>query len=158
MDIKRTAVVFDSCALIAYLEGEEGADTVEALLIGEETTCVAHAVNLTEVYKFYLKHRTASHADESIKTITEEMDITPRRDMSEVFWKSVAHIWTTITTTKNPASKGCHHIAMADCFALALAKRTRGTVVTSDSQFQPAADAGICRVSFYRSPGLRYDH
>ena len=41
--------VLDACAIIAYLRDEEGADVVESVLLGNNA-CVAHAVNVCEVY------------------------------------------------------------------------------------------------------------
>ena len=41
--------VLDACAIIAYLRDEEGADVVESALLGDDA-CVAHAVNVCEVY------------------------------------------------------------------------------------------------------------
>jgi predicted nucleic acid-binding protein len=41
-------------------------------------------------------------------------------------------------------------LSLADCFALALAVRTGGTLVTSDHEFDPVAALGLCPVLFIR--------
>ncbi len=47
--------VLDACAMIAYLRNEVGRDVVEAVLIDSSGLCMAHAINLCEV--FYEFHR-----------------------------------------------------------------------------------------------------
>jgi PIN domain nuclease of toxin-antitoxin system len=42
-------VVLDACAIIAFLRDEEGPEVVESALL--EDACVAHTINLCEVYK-----------------------------------------------------------------------------------------------------------
>jgi len=44
--------VLDACAMIAYLQGEKGSSLVRQLLLDED--CMAHAVNLCEVFYDYL--------------------------------------------------------------------------------------------------------
>ena len=43
-------VVLDACAMIAYLRGEPGWDTVAGIFADPDTQTYAHAVNLCEVY------------------------------------------------------------------------------------------------------------
>jgi PIN domain nuclease of toxin-antitoxin system len=45
--------VLDACAIIALLRNEAGAEITDRLLL--EQTCMAHAVNLCEVYYDFLK-------------------------------------------------------------------------------------------------------
>ena len=42
--------VLDACAMLAYLGGETGADVVENVLLEANSLCVAHSINLCEVY------------------------------------------------------------------------------------------------------------
>lgn len=42
--------VLDACAMIAFLKGEPGADVVENALLDANSQCMAHAINLFEVY------------------------------------------------------------------------------------------------------------
>jgi PIN domain nuclease of toxin-antitoxin system len=46
--------VLDACAIIAFFDGEIGADIVEQALLDANSQCLAHAINLCEVfYGFY---------------------------------------------------------------------------------------------------------
>jgi len=46
--------VLDACAMIAYVDGESGSDVVEGALVEADSQCMAHAINLCEVfYGFY---------------------------------------------------------------------------------------------------------
>jgi PIN domain nuclease of toxin-antitoxin system len=56
--------VLDACAIIALLRNEAGAEITEQLLL--EQTCIAHAVNLCEVYYDFLKAENESIAREAI--------------------------------------------------------------------------------------------
>lgn len=49
------ANVLDACAMIAYLRDEPGADRVEALLLDKNNLCVAHAVNVCEVFYDFIR-------------------------------------------------------------------------------------------------------
>ena len=42
--------VLDAGAMIANLRDEPGADVVERILLDTDALCIAHAVNLCEVY------------------------------------------------------------------------------------------------------------
>ena len=151
--------VMDSCAMIAYLEDEQGAGVVQAILEDPANDCVAHFVNLSEVYKFYLMSPQPADAEVSVELLMKEAGITPQSDSDSSFWKSVARIWASISSTvSNPATGARYPIAMADCFAIALAQRLRGMVVTCDDEFTYVQTAGICHVNFFRPPGLRHSH
>jgi predicted nucleic acid-binding protein len=144
--------VIDASAIIAYLEQENGADDVEGFLTDSANENIAHVITIGEVYTFYLKSTTESDADAAISLIHDDCLITPRRDTDDAFWKSVAKIRARLQTTiKNPATGGYHRISLADCFVIALAVRTGGTVITSDhDHFEPMRDMGICQVAFFR--------
>lgn len=49
--------VLDANAMIAVLNDEAGADIVEGLLIKDDTTAYAHAVNVCEVFLSYPARR-----------------------------------------------------------------------------------------------------
>jgi PIN domain nuclease of toxin-antitoxin system len=59
--------VLDACAIIAMLRNEAGAEITEQLLL--EQTCIAHAVNLCEVYYDFLKAENESIAREAISDL-----------------------------------------------------------------------------------------
>ena len=47
--------VLDASAMLAYLRGEAGADIVENAILDTTGQCMAHSINLYEVY--YIVHR-----------------------------------------------------------------------------------------------------
>lgn len=55
--------VLDACAMIAYLRKEPGSSVVLQALVDTESLCLAHALNLCEV--FYDFHR---RSDEGVAT------------------------------------------------------------------------------------------
>jgi PIN domain nuclease of toxin-antitoxin system len=75
--------VLDACALIAFLRGEAGADVVEKALLDADSQCMAHAVNLCEVYYDFHRAGGESAADGAI----EDMRTLGRDDFDEPFWK-----------------------------------------------------------------------
>jgi uncharacterized protein with PIN domain len=147
-------MVIDACAMIALLEDEDGADVVEGIITNPANECVAHFVNMSEVHTHYVRQPryTVADADAAVVLLTVDAGIEVRDDADEAFWKDVATVRGRIqSTVKNPATGGCHSIALADCFAVALAHRTGGTIVTSDhDDFEHVRDAGYCNVHFFR--------
>ena len=130
--------VLDACAMIAYLRDESGADVVEACLADEANDCLAHAVNLCEVYYDFARADTLTVADEAVATLLAD-GVVLREDMDIPFWKSLGQV------------KMRGGISLADCFAIALAQRTGAEVLTSDRrEFEPVAAQGLCLVRFFR--------
>ncbi|HJQ33548.1 MAG TPA: type II toxin-antitoxin system VapC family toxin [Pyrinomonadaceae bacterium] len=130
--------VLDACAMLAYLRNEAGADVVESALLDTNSQCVAHAVNLCEVY--YIVHRDngESDADSAIAGLNN-IGVIERDDLDETFWKAVGRL------------KAGGGISIPDCFAITLSNKLGGTVLTSDhKEFDPIAAAGVCSVTFIR--------
>jgi predicted nucleic acid-binding protein len=136
-------VVLDACALIAFLRGEQGSDIIEWYFVDESQTCVAHAVNISEVYYVFARdcgEAVASQAVEDLRStglvVCEEMD--------DALIRSAAFL-------KAKLAQDGYQISLADCYAAALAKRVGATVVTSDHrEFEPVAVRGFCPVKFFR--------
>jgi PIN domain nuclease of toxin-antitoxin system len=61
--------VLDACALIAFLCDEPGALAVAALFDDPKNLCLAHAVNLCEVYYDTLKWSDAPQAKAIIRSL-----------------------------------------------------------------------------------------
>jgi len=130
--------VLDACAMLAYLRNEPGADVVESALLDTNSQCVAHAINLCEVY--YIIHRDSgeSDADSAIAGL-KNIGVVERDDLDEAFWKEVGRL------------KAGGGIAIPDCFAITLSNSVGGTVLTSDhKEFDPVAAAGVCSITFIR--------
>lgn len=74
--------------MIAYLKDEDGAGVVEEHLAGDEGPCVAHAVNLCEVYYDYLRDEGEEAARVAVETLTGD-GLVVREDLDEPFWKEI---------------------------------------------------------------------
>lgn len=132
-------IVLDACAVIAFFRDEAGADVVEQYLLSPEHFCLIHAVNLCEVYYDFLKSGGVQEADQMTQELIDA-DIDIRRDLDDVFWRSIANYKATI-----------RRISLADCFALTLSKKLSGTLITSDrKEFEPVAMLNICPIIFIR--------
>jgi len=124
--------------MIAYLRDETGADAVEELLNDEED-CLAHAVNLCEVYYDFIRSEDEPTANEAIEDL-KSSGVIPRGDIDEEFWQEVGRYKGNI-----------RRVSLADCFAIALANRVEGELATSDhGEFDPIAAQNICRIRFIR--------
>lgn len=130
-------VVLDACALIAFIRSEDGSDVVEHWLL--EGGCVAHSINLCEVYYDCIRVDGETRAD---VLVTDLLDagVSARNDIDESFWKDVGRI-----------KAGIARVSLADCFAIALAKRLDVPVLTSDHhEFDKILEQEICDVQFIR--------
>jgi uncharacterized protein with PIN domain len=131
--------VFDSCAVVALLQREPGAEVVAEILKDSQNRCLLHAVNACEVY--YDVFRRSGEADASA---LEEILATTGIELVETI-PSV--LWRTAGTLKAEWKR----VSLADCLALALALLENGTVLTSDHhELDPIAQAAICPIRFIR--------
>jgi len=130
--------VLDASALIALLRDENGADVVRSILEDEHTSSVAHVFNLCEVYKDFLAAAGDAAATKAIQDLLD-LEIEPREDMDEAFWKDLAR-WKKVLGAP-----------WGDTFLLAIARRVDGEIVTAGHKdFDPIARAKVCRVRFIR--------
>lgn len=130
--------VLDACAMLAYLRGEPGAEVVDGLLGTPGATCMAHAINLCEVYYNLLRQAGPVLADQAICDLGAA-GIEECGDFDPPFWRSVGGI------------KSSGRISVADSFCLALAKRVNGEVVTSDRhEFEAWVPRRLCPIIFIR--------
>ena len=130
--------VMDACAMIAYLAAEPGGETVRQILLDDAQPCIAHVVNLCEVYYHFLKRADVASAKFALRTL-KHAGVRNRRDINNKFWTGVASL------------KAECKASLADCFAIELARRANGQVVTSDHhEFDAVAKNGLCRVLFIR--------
>ncbi len=117
--------VLDAHALTTFLEQEPGYERVEELLTAAATSgraLLMTAVNWGEVY--YVVHR--SHGSEQAQRVVETVDTFPIDivDVDLVLAKHAALLKVT------------HRLPYADCFAAALAKQRKATLVTGDRDFK----------------------
>ncbi len=119
------SLVLDSFALLAYLGDEPGAGTVEAVLrraaAGRARVSMC-AINLGEALYVTEGERGLEAARKVVGAVAQLPIEVVDPDRALTF--AAAHI------------KAQHPLAYADAFAVALASRTGGSVVTGDPEFQ----------------------
>ncbi|MDP1809606.1 MAG: type II toxin-antitoxin system VapC family toxin [Actinomycetota bacterium] len=129
--MKGRKFVLDSFAVIAFLEGEAGADIVQKVLkVGEEGDLIyMSVVNLGEVYYSMHRAKGPAQADEILEIIDQlPITIVP------------ADRAATLAAAK---IKAVNPIAYGDCFAAALAIKNKCPVVTGDKEFKLIKDISI---------------
>ncbi|MCL4806567.1 MAG: type II toxin-antitoxin system VapC family toxin [Thermoanaerobaculia bacterium] len=134
------SVCLDSFALLSWLQGEQGAPIVEGHLSEASTSrgsrCWISAVNLAEVY--YRLHRTLG---------TEPAD---------EFWKGAlrGEIPVSVVDATRPRVleaarlKARFPIALADAFAVQVAREKGVPLVTGDPEIRAVEKAGEVRVEW----------
>jgi ribonuclease VapC len=134
--VKAAVRVLDSYSLLAYIEGEAGAEKmIEIFRIARDLgrDLLLSVVNWGEVY--YITMREAGHerADEVAHLIsTLPIQIVP----------------ADLDLTRQAADlKSKHRMSYADCFAVALAKSRKAELVTGDKEFkQVESEVKLCRL------------
>ncbi len=130
--------ILDASAIIAWLRNEPGADVVDNAVRDLSSQCLAHAINLCEVY--YDAHRNSgmAHAEAVISDLAA-VGIVERGDFDQAFWKDAGKL------------KAGGGVSLADCFAITLTNRVGGTLLTSDHhEMDKLAAAGMCQITFIR--------
>lgn len=126
--------------MIAYLRDETGADIVQNLLVDDTELCMAHAINLCEVYYKLMRYTDEDEIRSAIQDLLEAKGLVVREDLDEAFWIDVG---------RHKAAIGS--VPLADCFVVALANCTDAEAVTADHpDFDPIEEQKICRVRFIR--------
>jgi predicted nucleic acid-binding protein len=119
------AKVLDAYALMAFLEGEPGADLVRDLILkaeGGADKLLMTVVNLGEVWYAIARTNSPETADHYIDEI-RSMAI----EVVDADWQ---------LARQAAVFKANGNIAYGDCFAAALAKLRGAEVVTGDKEFQ----------------------
>lgn len=122
---KPKIIVLDSWPVMAYLQGETAAKRVieiiaEAHANGDEL--LMSVVNVGEVWYSIAKRTNANRADEAIDLL---------RSLGIKF---IDVDWPTTKIAATYKAKG--GISYADCFAAALAKHQKATLITGDQEFK----------------------
>ncbi len=122
--MKECAVVFDSWAVLAYLQGEASAVKVRDILLSPENggALLMSVVNLGEIW-YAIARRISS----------EEADISVQEVMN---WgiEVVDADWTL--SRQAAVFKSQYKISYADAFAAALAKTRDAVLLTGDNEFK----------------------
>ena len=131
--------VLDACALIAFLQDEEGADVTEDALTDSSRDNYVHAINLCEMYYHFWRQDNQATAEAAVATVMG-FGVAVREDMDAAFWRQVGRH----KVLTQPLSLG-------DCCCLALAERLGAELITSDHrEFDPVAALGLCPILFIR--------
>jgi predicted nucleic acid-binding protein len=131
--------VLDACAMISWLRNEPGDVVVDSAIRDVNSQCLAHALNLCEVFYDAFRNVGESHAQSVIKDL-QAVRITERSDLDESFWQEVGKLKALY-----------RKISLADCCAVALTNRVGGTLLTSDHhELETLAAQGICPIIFIR--------
>ncbi len=117
--------VFDSWALLAFLEDEPSAGKVEDLITQANESrgrLLISVINLGEIWYSLARSRSEKAADQAVDEIVR------------LGFKTTGADWPL---TRQAASfKARYRLAYADCFAAALAKIHHCPVVTGDPEFK----------------------
>jgi len=141
-----TPLVFDACALTAYLKGERGASFVESMLRGQGNRCVAHGVNVCEVFYLAIAAAGEKAARKAIDDLLAD-GLKIDNTFDDALWHQVARLKTEAVLLDADG----YGPPLADCFCIAFAQRIGGEIVTSDhDDFDAVHQNGVCSVTFIR--------
>lgn len=125
----------DSWAVLAYLDGEEPAAGVVEQTIERERPAMSW-MNLIEVHYGTIRDHGRQEADQVLA------ELRPR----------VTESLAGIATMRSVSSlKAEHPIALADCFAIALAAEEKAELLTGDPEIIARTDQLPCKVLDLRS-------
>ena len=125
MPRKPKAIVFDSWAVIAYLEGESAAEKVANHIADAHESDIPMficVVNAGEVWYIIARETSIADADRSI-TELRHLGV----EFVDADWP-LAH--------DAGIYKSRHKMAFADCFSAALAKQKKALLLTGDPEFK----------------------
>jgi predicted nucleic acid-binding protein len=114
--------VLDTCALVAFFNDEQGADTVEFLFrsaINGDCSILINKYNLLEAYYGYLRANGEDFAENILKTV-------------ESSCIKISDVLTNDILRQAGKFKVKYRISLADAIALAQAAVEGATLVTSD--------------------------
>ncbi|MCP4133408.1 MAG: type II toxin-antitoxin system VapC family toxin [bacterium] len=133
--------VFDACSLVAYFNGETGADKVKDILEkAEKGDCITYMnkLNVYEIYYGFLRDDGSDIAESTLATILAfPINIIDKLDDS--VFKEAARLKTK------------YKMSVADSIALAEAKVRDAQLVTSDHhEFDIIDEAGEVKIYWFR--------
>ena len=114
--------ILDACALLAFLNDEEGGDKIEDLLnqsFEGDISVSMSIVNLLEVYYNELRDKGADVA-KTVLEVVQDYSLNIIKTISNKTFHEAAHLKTT------------YKMSIADCIGLATAIELSGQFVTSD--------------------------
>jgi len=115
--------VFDSFALLVYLNMENGYRKIKDLLSSEETLVIINEINLGEVFYILARRRGLEQAEYFLNTIYLSLPL-----------QKVGNAFQDVMETAR--IKALYAVSYADCFVAATAVREKAQVVTGDPEFE----------------------
>lgn len=109
----------DACALLAYLNNESGADTIEKILFDRNTSITIHIINLLEVYYDVYRVEGKSKA-EMVLELVQQFPLHLVNNISEQTFRQAGRL------------KAKYKISLADAIAIGEAIVCNSTLVTAD--------------------------
>ena len=127
--------ILDACAVLAFLDGEEGAVVVRGLLDrarNNEITLTMNAANFIEVYYDRIRVIGAEQADAIVRDIYDTFPISIIETLSPAIVREAARL------------KAAEKMSFADTILVATAVCTGATIVTCDHvELGPVEKQGI---------------
>jgi PIN domain nuclease of toxin-antitoxin system len=137
----RDTYVLDACAVIAFLNGERGAECVRDLLeqaLAVKSVLFIHALTVCEVYYDCLR-RSGQHTASRVLSALNRLPMVVVRDMDDPLLCAAGRL------------KVAQDVSLADSFVVALAGLRGARVVTSDhAEFGPLEKSGVARFVWIR--------
>lgn len=128
---KVKAIVLDSWAIMAYLQGEPSAVRIADIIADaqdEGVPLMMSVINVGEVWYTVARRRSVRDAEQALRWLREI---------------GIDFVDADLAITKTAAEfKANGGISYADCFAAAVAKQNKATLITGDEEFRPL-DAAI---------------
>ena len=126
--------ILDACAVLAFLDGEEGAVIVRSLLDrakNNEITLTMNAANLIEVYYDRIRVAGTEQADAVIQDIYDTFPISIIETLNPAIVREAAHL------------KAVGKMSFADTILVATARYSGATIVTCDHvELKPVEQQG----------------
>jgi len=135
---EKNSFVFDSFALIGYLENEKFAQEIEDILIqGKkgQLKLFLHLIHLGEIYYITLREKGPDIAD----LVYLRIKSLPIRLVDHISEKLLLNAATI---------KAKYPISYADSFAAALSIINEATLLTGDNEFMPLEKKGIVKIKW----------
>jgi ribonuclease VapC len=125
MPRKPKTIVFDSWAIMSYLQDEPSAEKVADMIADaheEDVPLLMSVVNAGEVWYIIARRTSEADADRSLRQL-KQLGI----EMVDADWE-IAH--------QAAKFKAKNKMSFADCFAAALAKQQKALLLTGDLEFK----------------------
>jgi predicted nucleic acid-binding protein len=130
--------------MTALILDEPGAEIVLAALTRQVNACLAHEVNLCEVYYTRTRQSDEVTAQAELDFLLGDAGVLPFASPDREFIWEVGRLRARITGGRLAAS-------LADCFGVATARALGCELLTADhTEFEPIAALGFCQVTFIR--------